>query len=319
MTNASAPIAAFQMDALELLNPKSDSTLLLMAEALKRGYRLFHYTPDKLTYAQGKITARGHFVQIFEGAERYFVKEEEATINLADVKIVWLRQDPPFDMAYITSTFILEALPSSVLVANNPEQVRNCPEKWFVNQFPEFLPPTLISADAEAIIAFRHQHKEVIIKPLYGHGGNAVFHLQEGDANLKSLLELMFHQSNVPVIAQKFLPEVRGGDIRVILVDGEVAGQIGRVPAAGEIRSNFRVGGSAAKLALSPRQLEICEALKPELQKRGLLFVGIDLIGDYLTEINVTSPTGLRAVNLHYDTHLETSIWDAVERKLSNR
>lgn len=309
-------IAAFQMDPLDAINPKGDSTLLLMLEAQARGYRLLHYTPNKLAFENGKITARGHFVTVADDLADHYRIEEAATVDLRKVDVVWLRQDPPFDMAYITSTHILEALAGDTLVLNNPEQVRNCPEKWFVNQFPEFLPPTLITTDIAAMADFRKRHKDIIIKPLYGFGGNAVFRIKEDDGNFGALLDWILSISNEALVVQKFLPEVKHGDIRVVLVDGKIGGQIGRVPAAGEIRSNFRVGGSAAKLELTKRQLMICEALEDELHKRGLLFVGIDLIGDYLTEINVTSPTGLRAINAAYDTQLEKAIWDAAELRL---
>lgn len=310
------PIAAFQMDPMEVLNPKSDSTLLLMQEAQRRGYRLFHYTPSRLTFENGRISARGHFVTVRDNTEDYYQLGELTTLDLRSARIVWLRQDPPFDMAYITSTHILESLAPDTLVLNDPFQVRNCPEKWFVNQFPEFLPPTLVTSDVAAMEDFRRRHKDIILKPLYGHGGNAVFRIREDDNNFHSLLEWMQHVSNEALIVQKFLPEVKNGDIRVVLIDGKIGGQIGRVPAIGEIRSNFRVGGSAARLELTSRQRLICEALETELKNRGLVFVGIDLIGDYLTEINVTSPTGLRAINAAYGTRLESGIWDAAESRL---
>lgn len=311
-----AKIAAFQMDSLDAINPKGDSTLLLMVEAQTRGYRVFHYTPDRLSFENGKITARGHFVTVADNPADHYHVQEAATADLRKVDVVWMRQDPPFDMAYITATHVLEALAPDTLVLNNPEQVRNCPEKWFVNQFPEFLPPTLVSTDIAAMADFRARHKDIIIKPLYGYGGNAVFRLKEDDGNFHSLLDWILSTSNEALVVQKFLPEVKDGDIRVVLVDGKVGGQIGRVPAAGEIRSNFRVGGSAAKMELTPRQQQICEALEAPLRERGLLFVGIDLIGDYLTEINVTSPTGLRAINAAYDTQLEKAIWDAAEARM---
>lgn len=308
-------IAAFQMDPLDAINPKGDSTLLLMVEAQARGYRIFHYTPDKLAFENGRITARGHFVTVADDPAAHYTVLEAATADLRAVDVVWLRQDPPFDMAYITSTHILEALAGDTLVLNNPGQVRNCPEKWFVNQFPEFLPPTLITTDIKAMEDFRARHKDIIIKPLYGFGGNAVFRIKEDDGNFHALLEWILSISKEALVVQKFLPEVKHGDIRVVLVDGKVGGQIGRVPATGEIRSNFRVGGSAAQMELTSRQRLICEALEDALRKRGLLFVGIDLIGDYLTEINVTSPTGLRAINAAYGTQLEKAIWDAAESK----
>lgn len=317
MMAGSSRIAAFQMDPLEALNPKGDSTLALMLEAQARGYRLFHYLPKTLAFAHGALHASGHFVTLHDDAAHYFDYQEPATLDLREVDVVWLRQDPPFDMAYITSTFLLESLMPQVTVVNNPASVRNSPEKWCVNEFPAFLPPTLITTHLPAIEAFRAEHKDIIIKPLYGHGGNAVFRIQEGDSNFNALLEYMFRMSPEALVIQKFLPEVKDGDIRVILVDGEVAGQIGRVPAHGEIRSNLRVGGTAAEITLTPRQWEICEALKQPLKDKGLVFVGIDLIGDYLTEINVTSPTGLRSVNQLYGTRLEATIWDAVEQRIA--
>lgn len=311
-----ARIAAFQMDPLAAINPKGDSTLLLMVEAQQRGYRLFHYTPDKLAFENGRITARGHFVTVQDNPADHYCEEETATLDLRTADVVWMRQDPPFDMAYITATHILEALAKDTLVLNNPAMVRNCPEKWYVNDFPDFLPPTLITTDITAMEDFRARHKDIIIKPLYGYGGNAVFRIKEDDGNFHALLEWILQTSNEALVVQKFLPEVKDGDIRVILIDGKVAGQIGRVPAVGEIRSNFRVGGSAAKMELSARQQEICAALEQPLRERGLLFVGIDLIGDYLTEINVTSPTGIRAINAAYNAKLEAEIWDAVEARL---
>lgn len=311
-----AKIAAFQMDPLTAINPKGDSSLLLGVEAMARGYRVFHYVPQALSFENGAVRAAGHFVRLFDNPDHHFEVEEANTLNLREASVVWMRQDPPFDMAYLTATYILESLKDDVLVVNNPASVRNCPEKWFVNDFPEFLPPTLISTHLPSIQAFREKHKDIIVKPLYGHGGNAVFRLREDDGNFNALLEFMFKTSPEALVIQKFLPEVKDGDIRVILVDGEVVGQIGRVPAHGEIRSNLRVGGTAAKIELTPRQWEICEALKQPLKDKGLLFVGIDLIGDYLTEINVTSPTGIRGVNSLYDSKLQADIWDAVEKKL---
>lgn len=308
-------IAAFQMDPLSAINPKGDSTLLLMVEAQRRGYRIFHYTPSRLAFENGRVTARGHFVTVRDDPADHYREDEAATIDLRRADVVWMRQDPPFDMAYITATHILEALAPDTPVLNDPASVRNCPEKWYVNDFPAFLPPTLISTDVAAMEDFRARHKDIIIKPLYGYGGNAVFRIKEGDGNFHALLEWILKVSDEALVVQKFLPEVKDGDIRVVLIDGKVAGQIGRVPALGEIRSNFRVGGTAAKVELSPRQREICAALEQPLRERGLLFVGIDLIGDYLTEINVTSPTGLRAINAAYGTRLEADIWDAAEAR----
>ncbi|MBM3618189.1 MAG: glutathione synthase [Alphaproteobacteria bacterium] len=312
------PIAAFQMDALDAINPKGDTTLTLMLEAQARGYRIFHYLPSTLAFENGKLTASGHFVQVHDDAAHHYDVLSAETLDLRQVKVVWLRQDPPFDMAYITSTYLLESLAPDVLVVNNPDAVRNCPEKWFVNDFPQYLPPTLVTTHLPAIEDFRKRHGDIIVKPLYGHGGNAVFRLKEDDGNFNALLEFMFKTSPEALVIQKFLPEVKDGDIRVVLVDGEVAGQIGRVPAHGEIRSNLRVGGTAAEISLTPRQWEICDALKQPLKDKGLLLVGIDLIGDYLTEVNVTSPTGIRSINALYGVKVEAQVWDAVEKKLAN-
>lgn len=309
-------IVAIQADPLESLNPLLDSTLLIGLEAQKRGYTLFYYTPGKLAFENGGVKAGGCFVEFYPDVKHYFSYRETATLNLRDADVVLMRQDPPFDLSYITATHILESVMPYTPVLNNPEQVRNCPEKWFVNQFPEFIPPTLISADKEAIADFRKRHGEIIIKPLYGHGGHAVFHLREQDSNFHTLLDWLLKLSKEPLVIQKFLPEVRKGDLRVVLIDGEIAGQIGRIPAEGEIRSNFHAGSSAAKIQLTDKQYAICEALKPELQARGLVFAGIDLIGDYLIEINLTSPSGLKEINSAYNVALERLFWDAVEKRL---
>lgn len=311
-----SPIAAFQMDALDAINPKGDTTLTLMLEAQVRGYRVFHYLPSTLAFENGKLQASGHFVRVHDDVNHHYDVISAETLDLRQAKVVWLRQDPPFDMAYITSTYLLESLAPDVWVVNNPASVRNCPEKWFVNDFPQFLPPTLVTTHLPAIEDFRKRHGDIIVKPLYGHGGNAVFRLKEDDGNFNALLEFMFKTSPEALVIQKFLPEVADGDIRVVLVDGKVAGQIGRVPAHGEIRSNLRVGGTAAEISLTPRQWEICEALKQPLKDKGLLLVGIDLIGDYLTEVNVTSPTGIHSINALYGVKVEAQVWDAVEAKL---
>lgn len=311
------PIVAIQMDPFEAINPKSDSTLLLGLEAQKRGYQLFCYTPDTLSFENGAVTARGNKVTFYDHTQCYFESTESSVLNLREAKVVLLRQDPPFNMAYITTTHVLESLAPDVFVTNNPAAVRNNPEKWFVNAFPEFLPPTLISRDIEAIIDFRTRHKEVVIKPLYGFGGNAVFHLREDDSNFNSLLEWMSNLSREPFIIQEFIPAVRKGDKRIIFVDGRVGGAMLRTPASGEIRSNLRAGGSAHKTELTAREQQMCAAIGPELKKRGIIFAGVDVIGDYLTEINITSPTGLRSMNALYNLSLQTDIWDAIEANIS--
>lgn len=307
---------AIQMDPIESINPRSDSTLLLGVEACRRGYKVFYYTPDKLTYRDGKISARAHPIKFFDNPEHYYELAEGFVLDLQTMDVVLLRQDPPFDMNYITTTYLLEMLQPKTLVVNDPASVRNNTEKLFPTLLREYMPPTLISADIQEITEFYIEHKDIILKPLYGFGGRAVLHLKEGDDNFHSLTEMLFTGSKEPIIAQKFLPEVKSEDKRVIMVDGEVAGVVGRVPAAGNIRANMRVGGTASKAELSKKQKEICEVLRASLKDKGIIFAGLDLIGDYLTEINITSPTTLRAANNLYGVNLERNIWDAIETKL---
>jgi glutathione synthase len=306
---------ALQMDPMTAINPASDSTLLLGLEAQKRGHTLFHYTPDKLTYNGGNITARGNKVTLYSDPKRFHAMGKDEILDLKTMDVVLLRQDPPFDMAYITTTHILEMLPKT-LVVNDPASVRDNPEKLFPTLFKKFAPPTLITADVSEIEKFRKTHKDIVIKPLYGHGGHGVFRIAPDDGNLGALLESMFEQSNTPCVVQKFLPEVKDKERRIILIDGKYAGIVGRIPAAGEIRSNFRVGGTAAKVKPTKRQLEICEAIGPTLKKKGLIFVGLDVIGDWLNEINITSPTGLAPINRLYGEKLEVEIWNAIETRL---
>lgn len=306
---------AIQMDAIESINPKSDSTLLLGIEACRRGYEVFYYTPDKLTYHDGKITARAYPIQFFDDVSNYYKLGDEFVLDLRSVAVVLLRQDPPFDMNYLTTTYILEMLAPDVLVVNDPASVRNLPEKIFPTMFHKFMPPTLISADELEIKEFFMEHKDIILKPLYGHGGRAILHLKDGDDNFKPLLEMIFTANREPIIAQKFLPEVKTEDRRIILANGEVVGVLGRIPEQGEIRANLRVGGLGAKAELTIKQQEICEALRQPLKEKGLIFVGLDVIGDYLTEINITSPTGLRPINKLHGVQLERNIWDAIEEK----
>jgi len=308
---------AIQMDAVDTLNPHSDSTLLLGFEACRRGYEVFYYTPDKLTYRDGKITARAHPAKFFDNPEYYYELGEEFLLDLRSLDVVLLRQDPPFDMTYLTTTYLLEQLTPDVLVVNDPASVRNHPEKIFPTILHEFMPPTLISADEKAIGEFYYEHKDIILKPLYGYGGRSILHLKSGDDNFKPLMEMLFAKNKEPIIAQKFLPEVASEDKRIVLIDGEIGGAVGRVPATGEIRANMRVGGAAIKAEPTIKQLEICEALRQPLKDKGLIFVGLDVIGDWLTEINITSPTTLRAINRLSDTHLERDIWNAIESKLT--
>ena len=304
---------AVQMDPLEAIKIEGDTTFLMMLTAQARGHSLFVYTPDRLALEEGKVFARGRSVTVKD------VKGDHATfgpwelVNLADFDVVLLRQDPPFDMAYITSTHFLDVIHPKTLVVNNPTEVRNAPEKVFVTGFPGVQPPTLITSDVEAIYDFRARHGDIVLKPLYGGGGSGVARLLADDPNLDALLELHAMIGREQVIAQKFVPAVSKGDKRVLLVDGEPVGAINRVPDAGQIRSNLAVGGRAEAVELTARDRELCEIIGPELKRRGLMFVGIDVIGDYLTEINVTSPTGARALERFTGVNATTILWDAIE------
>jgi glutathione synthase len=312
-------VVAVQMDPIEKINFAGDSTFALMLEAQARGHRLYHYTPDKLTWGPGGITAQAAEITVRDRAGDYFTLQKPALLELASADVVLLRQDPPFDLGYITSTHLLEQLPSHVLVVNDPGAVRNAPEKLFVMDFPQFMPATLISRDKAAIAAFLEQHGEIVIKPLHGHGGAAVFKLTRKDPNFGSLYDLFATTFKEPWVAQEFLPQVAKGDKRIILVDGVAAGGVNRVPAENDIRANLVRGGAAAATELTPREKEICAFIGPELKRRGLLFVGIDVIDGYLTEINVTSPTGLRAIAKTGGPDVAAIIWDAIEAKLATR
>ena len=307
---------AVQMDPVDTLDISGDTTFALSLEAQARGHQLWYYTPDRLSYQQGCITAFGQELRLFDNPNHFFETGPLVQRDLSEMDVILMRQDPPFDMAYITATHLLEMLPKGSWVLNNPAEVRNAPEKLLVTQFSDLMPPTLISRDPSAISAFRDQHKDIIIKPLFGNGGAGVFRLQPGDQNLNALLEMFFGQNREPVMVQAYLPEVRQGDKRIILVDGEAVGAINRIPQDGEARSNLHVGGTAHAVELSVRDHEICERLSPELRQRGLVFVGIDVIGDYLTEINVTSPTGIREIERFTGTSCAAAFWDIVEQKL---
>ena len=304
---------AVQMDHVSSINITGDSTFAMSLEAQARGYNLFHYTPNRLSMRDGKIIATVEPMTLRDVKGDHYTLGEPERIDLSTMDVVLLRQDPPFDMAYITSTHLLERIHPKTLVVNDPASVRNAPEKLFVTHFDKVMPPTLITADPRALREFRDEHQDIIIKPLFGNGGAGVFRLKPGDENFASLLEMFSQRSREPVIAQRYLPEVRQGDKRIILIDGKAAGVVNRVPAAGEARSNMHVGGKAVKETLTRRDVEICETIGPELAKRGLIFVGIDVIGDYLTEINVTSPTGLQQINRFDGVSLEAQIWDRIE------
>ncbi len=307
---------AIQMDHVSTIDITGDSTFVLGLEAQNRGHALFHYTPAQLAMRDGRVfaSAQPMVLRLEEG--NHFTLKDPFCLNLEDADIVLLRQDPPFDMSYITTTHLLEQVHPSTLVVNNPREVRNAPEKLFVAKFSEFMPPTLIASDPAIIHSFRNEHKDIILKPLYGNGGAGVIRVTPEDENLNSLLEMFAERNREPIVAQAYLRDVRAGDKRIILVDGDPVGATNRIPKKGEARSNMHVGGKAQKTTLTLREHEICEAIGPTLKNLGMIFVGIDVIGGYITEINVTSPTGLQEVNRFDDTHLETNIWDAIERKL---
>lgn len=307
---------AIQMDPIEPVDINADSTFAMALEAKKRGHKLYHYLPKHLSFRDRKVTARAAELDVRRVKGDHFTLGHRAPMNLADVDVVLMRQDPPFDMSYITATHVLEHIHPKTLVVNDPAEVRNAPEKLFVTHFDDVMPPTLITSDPDEIKAFRDEHKDIIVKPLFGNGGAGVFHIKPGDENLNSLLELFTQMFREPIIVQTYLPEVRQGDKRVILVDGKGVGAINRIPAEGEARSNMHVGGRAVKCEMTKRDHEICEIIGPELKKRGQIFVGIDVIGRYLTEINVTSPTGIQELSRFDDIDVPAMLWDAIEGRL---
>ena len=307
---------AIQMDPIERIDISGDSTFALALEAQARGHSLFYYGPRDLSFRDGSVVARARPLTVRPVKGDHFALGDASVCDLSKVQVVLMRQDPPFDMAYITATHILERLQPGTLVVNDPFHVRNAPEKLFVTLFKEFMPPTLISSDREEIRKFRSQHQDIILKPLYGNGGAGVFRVQPDDENLGALLEMFTQFFREPVIVQRYVPEVRKGDKRIILVDGEFAGAINRVPAEGEARSNMHVGGRPEATTLTPRERAICDALGPELKNRGLIFTGIDVIGDFLTEINVTSPTGIQEVRRFGGADIAKLVWDGIERRL---
>ena len=306
---------AFQMDPIGPIDINADSTFRIALEAQARGHELFYYTPDKLAYEEGRVTARGWPLTVQRIVGDHYSLGAEQSVDLSEVDVVWLRQDPPFDMFYITTTHLLERIHPDTLVVNDPFWVRNYPEKLMILDFPQLMPPTTIARDLATIRAFKDKHGDVILKPLYGNGGAGVFRLTESDRNLSSLHELFTGFSREPLIVQKYLPAVANGDKRVILVDGAPVGAINRVPQAGETRSNMHVGGRPEKIGLTERDLEICATIGPRLKEKGQVFVGIDVIGDYLTEINVTSPTGIQELERFDGTNTAALIWDAIEAK----
>jgi glutathione synthase len=309
---------AVQMDPLQGINIAGDSSFALMLSAQARGHRLYHYLVDELSYRQGRVCAVAHPVTVRPEPGKHFSLGEPELLDLGrDTDVVLMRQDPPFDLSYITATHLLERVQGETLVVNDPASVRNAPEKVWVLDYAHFMPPTLVTRSLDLARAFLAEHGEIVVKPLHGNGGKAIFKVGSDGANLSSLIEVFNSAYREPHMIQAFLPQVALGDKRIVLVDGEVAGAINRIPGAGEIRSNLAVGGTAAKTELTDREREICAALGPELKVRGLIFVGIDVIGgEWLTEINVTSPTGIVAIDRFNGTDTAARIWDAIERKV---
>ena len=315
MTAPESLSVAFQMDPMGGVDIDADSTFRIALEAQERGHSLFHYTPDKISYIEGRVVAHGQDMVLRRERGNHVTFGDWREVDLSEMDVVWLRQDPPFDMAYITTTHLLDRIVPGTLVVNDPTWVRNWPEKLMVLDFPELTPPTAIARDLQTLRDFKARHGDVILKPLYGNGGAGVFRLTPEDRNLSSLHEIFALLNREPLIMQKYLPAVAKGDKRVILVDGEAVGAINRVPAAGETRSNMHVGGRPEKIALTDRDREICAAIGPRLREKGQIFVGIDVIGDWLTEINVTSPTGLQELERFDGTNAAALIWEAIERR----
>ncbi len=307
---------AIQMDAMDSIDIAGDSTFALALEGQARGHALFHYLTADLSLQQNRILARAHPLEVRPEPGNHFTLGGAELIDLASMDVVLMRQDPPFDMSYITATHLLEHIHPKTLVVNDPAHVRNAPEKLFVTRFEDMMPPTLITRDRALIHEFRAKYQDIIVKPLFGNGGAGVFHVTPEDENLNALLEMFSDLYREPIIVQKYLPQIRDGDKRIILIDGIAAGAVSRVPAAGEARANLHVGASAEKTELTRREQEICAAIGPALRERGLIFVGIDVIGDYMTEINVTSPTGIMEINRLDDARLDALVWDAIEARL---
>jgi glutathione synthase len=306
---------AIQMDPIDPVDINADSTFRIAEEAQARGHSLFYYTPDMLAYQQGRVTAKGWPLEVRREVGNHFTLGDFQEIDLSTQDVVWLRQDPPFDMGYITTTHILDMIHPKTLVVNDPTWVRNYPEKLLVLQFPDLTPPTTIARDLETLKAFKEEHGDIILKPLYGNGGAGVFRLGPDDKNMTSLHELFSGINREPLIAQKFLPDVSKGDKRVILIDGEPVGAINRVPAKGETRSNMHVGGRPEKVEMDARDLEICARIGPLLREKGQIFVGIDVIAGNLTEINVTSPTGIQELERFDGINVAEKIWEAIEAR----
>jgi glutathione synthase len=310
---------AIQMDHMESVDINADSTFALALEARKRGHRLSYYLPSDLSFREGRVIAKARALEVRRNEGDHFTAGDRTPLDLRDTDVVLMRQDPPFDMAYITATHLLEHVTDHTLVVNDPVEVRNAPEKLFVTHFPGVMPETLITSDPDEVAAFRADHKDIIVKPLYGNGGAGVFHIKPDDENLSSLVEMFSEMYREPMIVQRYLPEVRQGDKRIILVDGVPAGGVSRVPQEGEARANFHAGGLAQGTDLTAREREICDSIGPVLREKGLVFVGIDVIGDFLTEINVTSPTGIHEIDRLSGTDIASLLWDAIEGRCDAR
>jgi len=306
---------AVQMDHVSTINVLGDTTFALSLEAQRRGHRLYHYTPDRLAMLNGRVFAAVEEMQLRDEKGNHYSLGEKMRTDLSQMDVVLLRQDPPFDMNYITTTHMLERIHPGTLVVNDPAWVRNSPEKIFVTEFPDLMPETLITKDVGEVMAFRREYGDIIVKPLYGNGGAGIFHLPEADRNLGALLEMFTQLFREPFIVQRYLKDVRKGDKRIILIDGEPVGAINRIPSETESRSNMHVGGRAEKAELTEREREICARIGPALRERGFILVGIDVIGDWMTEINVTSPTGIREVKRFGGADIAALFWDAVEAK----
>ena len=308
---------ALQMDPLEKLDLKGDSTFILGLEAIKRGFELYFYSPSDLIYKNNNVYAKTKILDLaFENGKEIFNYGKVKILKLSSLDIILMRQDPPFNMSYITATHILEKIASQTLILNNPFHVRNAPEKIFVTEFSKFMPDTLITRDTDEIIKFKNKNKNIIIKPLYGNGGEGVFYVKDNDSNFNVIIENFLNSNEEQFIVQSYIPEVKKGDKRIILIDGEVVGAINRIPAKNENRSNMHVGGKPIKTSLNKNDKLICETISPHLKAKGLFFVGIDVIGNYLTEINVTSPTGIREINRLNKTNIEKIFWDRTLKKL---
>jgi glutathione synthase len=307
---------AIQMDPLESINIKSDSTYILALEAQKRGYRLFHYLPENLIYENGRVSALGNIFKLFPDKKIFFKKSITQKIFLDDYDVVLVRQDPPFNMSYITATYLLEMVSNKTLILNDPKSIRDNPEKLSMFNFKNIIPPTLISKNIEQCFNFQKKYKKTIIKPLYGNGGEGISKLEGISVVLKRKILKLINRYKQPVVMQKYLSEIKEGDRRIILIDGEYAGSVARIPKKGSVTANFHTGGTAKKVGLVRRDKKICNILKPFLKKNKLFFTGIDVIGNYLTEINVTSPTGIQEINRLNGARLEKFFWDRVEKKL---